>query len=105
MIFDEIDTGVSGRAASRIADRLRKVAAGRQVLCVTHLAQIAAAADSQLLVEKSLENEQTHTRVTLLDAAGREAEIARLIGGDLVSDATRASARELLAYYRSIHKE
>ncbi len=99
MIFDEIDTGVSGRAASRIADRLRKVATGRQVLCVTHLAQIAAAAGSHLLVEKSLDGGTTHTRVTPLDDAGRETEIARLIGGDLVTDATRASARELLAYY------
>ncbi len=99
MIFDEIDTGVSGRAASRIADRLRKVASGRQVLCVTHLAQIAAAANSHLLVEKSLDPGATYTRVTPLDDAGRETEIARLIGGDLITDATRASARELLAYY------
>ena len=99
MIFDEIDTGVSGRAASRIAERLRRVARGRQVLCVTHLAQIAAAANSHLLVEKSLENGQTHTRVTPLDEGGREAELSRLIGGDLITDATRLSARELLAYY------
>ena len=99
MIFDEIDTGVSGRAASRIAERLRRISNGRQVLCVTHLAQIAAAADRHLLVEKTLENGETRTRVTLLDPSGREAEIARLIGGELVSDATLASARALLAYY------
>ena len=66
---------------------------------MTHLAQIAAAANSHLLVEKSLENGQTHTRVTPLDEGGREAELSRLIGGDLITDATRLSARELLAYY------
>ena len=99
MIFDEIDTGVSGRAASRIAERLRRVSRGRQVLCVTHLAQIAAAANSHLLVEKTVDSDTTHTRVTPLDATGREAELSRLIGGDLVTDATRLSARELLDYY------
>ncbi len=99
MIFDEIDTGVSGRAASRIADRLRRVAAGRQVLCVTHLAQIAAAANCHLLVEKTADEESTYTRVTQLDGAARETELARIIGGDLVTDATRRSARELIAYY------
>ncbi len=99
MIFDEIDTGVSGRAASRIADRLRRVAAGRQVLCVTHLAQIAAAANCHLLVEKTADEVSTYTRVTQLDGAARETELARIIGGDLVTDATLRSARELIAYY------
>ena len=99
LVFDEVDTGVSGRAASRVAEKLRGIARVRQVLCVTHLAQIAAAANSHLLVEKSLDPGATHTRVTPLDDAGRETEIARLIGGDLITDATRASARELLAYY------
>ena len=99
MIFDEIDTGVSGRAASRIADRLRRVAAGRQVLCVTHLAQIAAAANCHLLVEKTADEESTYTRVTQLDGSARETELARIIGGDLVTDATLRSARELIAYY------
>ena len=99
MIFDEIDTGVSGRAASRIADRLRRVAAGRQVLCVTHLAQIAAAANCHLLVEKTADDMSTYTRVTQLDGSTRETELARIIGGDLVTDATLRSARELIAYY------
>lgn len=99
MIFDEIDTGVSGRAASRIADRLRRVAAGRQVLCVTHLAQIAAAANCHLLVEKTADETSTYTRVTQLDGSARETELARIIGGDLVTDATLRSARELIAYY------
>ena len=99
MIFDEIDTGVSGRAASRIADRLRRVAAGRQVLCVTHLAQIAAAANCHLLVEKTADETSTYTRVTQLGGSARETELARIIGGDLVTDATLRSARELIAYY------
>ena len=99
MIFDEIDTGVSGRAASRIADRLRRVAAGRQVLCVTHLAQIAAAANCHLLVEKTADEVSTYTRVTQLGGSARETELARIIGGDLVTDATLRSARELIAYY------
>ena len=99
IIFDEIDTGVSGRAASRIADRLRRVAAGRQVLCVTHLAQIAAAADCHLLVEKTADEESTYTRVTQLDPRQREAELARIIGGDLITEATLRSARELIAFY------
>lgn len=99
MIFDEIDTGVSGRAASRIADRLRRVAAGRQVLCVTHLAQIAAAANCHLLVEKTADDMSTYTRVTQLGGSARETELARIIGGDLVTDATLRSARELIAYY------
>ncbi len=99
MIFDEIDTGVSGRAASRIADRLRRVAQGRQVLCVTHLAQIAAAADCHLLVEKTSDENSTFTRVTELSGTAREDELARIIGGDVVTDATRRSARDLIAYY------
>ena len=99
MIFDEIDTGVSGRAASRIADRLRRVAAGRQVLCVTHLAQIAAAADCHLLVEKTSDESSTYTRVTSLTGEARESELARIIGGDVVTEATRRSARDLIAHY------
>ena len=99
MIFDEIDTGVSGRAASRIADRLRQVAQGRQVLCVTHLAQIAAAADCHLLVEKTAGEAAVYTRVTVLSGEARETELARIIGGDVVTDATRRSARDLIAHY------
>ena len=99
MIFDEIDAGVSGRAASRIADRLRRVAQGRQVLCVTHLAQIAAAADCHLLVEKTSEGGSTFTRVTELFGEARENELARIIGGDVLTEATRRSARDLIAHY------
>lgn len=98
MIFDEIDTGVSGRAAAKIAAKLRQVAAGRQVLCVTHLAQIAAAADHHFLIEKETDGVATFTRVTPLAGEARETEIARIIGGDVVTETTRSSARELIAH-------
>lgn len=98
MIFDEIDSGVSGRAANKIAGKLRQVAAGRQVLCVTHLAQIAAAADRHLLIEKSADAENTYTSVIPLSGDAREREIARMIGGAVITPATIASARELIAY-------
>ena len=101
MIFDEIDTGVSGRAANKLAVKLRQVAAGRQVLCVTHLAQIAAAADRHLLIEKQADAENTFTSVKALSGEIREQEIARMIGGAVITPATLASARELIAYARS----
>ena len=101
MIFDEIDTGVSGRAANKIAMKLRQVASGRQVLCVTHLAQIAAAADSHLLIEKNADDESTYTSVKPLSGEEREREIARLIGGSVITEATLASARELIAFAKS----
>ena len=98
MIFDEIDSGVSGRAANKIAAKLRQVSCGRQVICVTHLAQIAAAADSHFLIEKTLDNANTYTNVYPLDGAAREEEIARIIGGSVITDATRSSARELIEF-------
>ena len=98
MIFDEIDTGVSGRAANKLALKLRQVAAGRQVLCVTHLAQIAAAADRHLLIEKTADEENTFTSVKALSGPVREQEIARMIGGAVITPLTLASARELIAY-------
>ena len=98
IVFDEIDAGVSGRAANKIAVKLRQVAAGRQVLCVTHLAQIAAAADRHLLIEKNADAESTYTSVTPLSGDAREGEIARMIGGAVITPATLASARELIAY-------
>ena len=98
MIFDEIDTGVSGRAAGRIAWKLRQVAHGRQVICVTHLAQIAAAGDRHLLSEKSTDDSATYTSVTPLTGDARETELARIIGGDVVTETTLSSARELIDY-------
>ena len=96
MIFDEVDAGVSGRAAQKVAYKLWTVAKGRQVLCVTHLPQIAAMADTEFTVEKSVENERTYTSVLRLDAAGRRQELARLIGGSMITETTLAGAAELL---------
>ena len=98
MIFDEIDTGVSGIAAQRVAEKLYSVSKDRQVMCVTHLPQIAAMADRQYLVSKSESNGRTFTQVTLLDEEGRKNEIARLYGGDHITDTTlRAAAEQLSA--------
>ena len=96
-VFDEIDTGVSGVAASRVGERLWGIGRGRQVLCVSHLPQIAAMADAQYLIEKSERAGRTYTTVTELDRAGRRQEMARLIGGDSVTPLTLASAEEQLA--------
>ena len=98
MIFDEIDAGVSGRAANRIASKLQQVSKGRQVICVTHLAQIAASADCHFLIEKSSDISNTYTKVSRLDGVEREREIARIIGGDVITEATLSSARELIEF-------
>lgn len=100
MIFDEIDTGVSGRAAQKIGIKLQEISAHRQVLCVTHLSQIAVMADSHLLIEKKTEGERTSTSVTKLDADGRVREIARIMGGENPSDLMLDSAREQLEINR-----
>lgn len=97
-IFDEIDTGVSGRAAQRIGIKLKQISVGQQILCVTHLAQIAAYADRHLLIEKSSEQGRTFTRITPLDRPGRIRELARIMSGEAAGDAARVGAEELLAY-------
>ena len=96
-VFDEIDTGVSGVAASRVGEKLSGIGRGRQVLCVSHLPQIAAMADAQYCIEKSERGGRTYTTVSELDRAGRQRELARLIGGDNITDVTLASAEELLS--------
>ncbi len=96
-VFDEIDTGVSGVAASRVGEKLALTGRFRQVLCVSHLPQIAAMADSQYLIEKREKGGRTYTTVEELDRAGRRREIARLIGGDNITETTTASAEEQLA--------
>ena len=96
LVFDEVDTGVSGRAAQKVAEKMAHVARCKQVLCVTHLPQIAAMADAHFSVEKGEREGRTYTRVERLDRAGREAELARLMGGGAVSGALLQSARELL---------
>ncbi len=96
MIFDEVDAGVSGRAAQKVAEKLRTVAKGRQVLCVTHLPQIAALAEHHLLISKSERQGRTYTQVVPLDRAGRINELARMIGGAQITETTRKSAEEML---------
>ena len=82
MIFDEIDTGVSGKAAQKIGIKLRKIGEVRQVICVTHLSQIAVMAKNHLMIEKKIIDSRTETSVTSLDLDGRIAEIARIMGGE-----------------------
>ena len=96
LIFDEVDTGVSGRAAQKVAEKLRSVAAHKQVLCVTHLPQLAALANTHLLIAKSERDGRTFTSVTPLDIEGRKRELARLIGGTNITDTTLKSAEEML---------
>ena len=96
LVFDEVDTGVSGRAAQKVAEKMADVARHKQVLCVTHLPQIAAMADAHFSVEKGERGGRTYTRVERLDRSGREEELSRLLGGGAVSDALRRSAAELL---------
>ena len=96
LIFDEVDAGVSGRAAQKVAMKLRQVSKGRQVICVTHLAQIAAQADSHLLISKSVHNGKTYTQVDKLNQEGRKNELARIIGGLRVTQLQLQSAEEML---------
>ncbi len=96
LIFDEVDTGVSGRAAQRVAEKLKSVAAHKQVLCVTHLPQLAALADTHLLIAKSERDGRTYTTVTPLDVEGRKRELARIIGGTNITETTLKSAEEML---------
>ena len=95
-VFDEVDAGVSGRAAQRVAEKLQAMAKTRQVLCITHLPQIAAVADGHLLIAKTEREGRTFTKVTPLDREGRKREIARLIGGAVITETTLASAEEML---------
>ena len=96
LIFDEVDTGVSGRAAQKVAEKLRSVASHKQVLCVTHLPQLAALANTHLLIAKSERDGRTYTSVTPLDIEGRKRELARIIGGTNITETTLKSAEEML---------
>lgn len=97
LIFDEVDTGVSGRAAQRIAEKLKSLAKHKQVLCVTHLPQLAALADTHMLIAKSEHDGRTYTTVTPLDRKGRAMELARIIGGTHITETTLKSAEEMLS--------
>lgn len=96
VIYDEIDTGVSGLAAGRIGQLLHQTAKGHQVLCITHTPQVAAFADNQLLIQKNVRNDRTFTEIHTLDMDGRVEVLARMISGDKVSELSLASARELI---------
>lgn len=96
LIFDEVDTGVSGRAAQRIAEKLRQLAKHKQVLCVTHLPQMAALADTHMLISKSERGGRTFTSVMPLDLEGRKQELARIIGGANITETTLRSAEEMI---------
>ena len=101
VIYDEIDSGVSGKAASRIGEVLRQSAEGHQILCITHTAQIAALADCHLLIQKNIANERTYTEIHPLDEDGRVDALAHLISGDHVTELSRANAREMMEQTRN----
>lgn len=96
LIFDEVDTGISGSAAQKVGLKLRQAAEGHQVICVTHLAQIAALAQNHLLIQKKQQQDRTFTEITPLDAEGRANELARIMGGFPVTELMLENAREML---------
>ena len=96
LIFDEVDTGISGAAANKVGQKLKQVSRDRQVLCITHLAQMAALADHHLLISKHVEGERTFTQVKALDLEGRKREVARIIGGDSITQLQLEMAEEML---------
>ena len=97
MIFDEVDTGVSGRAAQKVAQKLAQVSRSKQVLCVTHLPQLAAMADTHFSVEKGERDGRTYTKVEALKPDRRKEEVARLTSGEEITTVALESAGELLA--------
>ena len=101
VIYDEIDSGVSGKAASRIGEVLKQSAQDHQILCITHTAQIAALADCHLLIQKNVANERTYTEIHPLDQEGRVDALAHIISGDHVTELSRANAREMLGLAES----
>src|SRR5699024_6257142 len=96
LLFDEVDAGVSGRAAQKVAEKLRSVSQNKQVLCVTHLPQLAALATTHCLIAKEERDGRTYTSVTPLDKEGRKRELARIIGGANITETTLKSAEEML---------
>lgn len=96
IIYDEIDTGVSGLAAERIGEKLKQTSTGRQVICITHTAQIAAQADTHLLIRKNVDQDRTYTEIEKLDTEHRIRELARMISGDKITEIALANAKEML---------
>ncbi|MFZ5823199.1 MAG: DNA repair protein RecN [Bacillota bacterium] len=105
LVFDEVDTGISGRAAQAVGEKLARIAGDRQVLCVTHLPQVASLADQHFLISKQVEGGRTTTRVLALDDEGRASEIARMIGGAEVTSYTMDAARDMLRRATSLKTE
>ena len=103
LIFDEVDTGVSGKAAQKVAEKLYSVSVGKQVLCVTHLPQLAAMADVHFSITKEERGGRTYTTVNPLDRQGRREELARLTGGAKITDTLLASAEEMLLASDAFH--
>ena len=95
MIFDEIDTGISGRTAQKVSEKMAKLARTRQVIAITHLAQIASMADAHFLIEKRVEEGSTRTHVRKLNEAQITEELARILGGARITDTVRKSAQEM----------
>ena len=104
LIFDEVDTGVSGRAAQKIGQKLRQASQGRQIICVTHLAQVAAFAQEHLLIEKSVRGQRTFTEVRALDDEERVRELARIMGGEDITETVLQSAREMIERAQAAQK-
>ena len=96
VIFDEIDTGISGTAADKVGTKLDQISKQRQIICVTHLAQIAAKANSHFLIQKNMDTESTETTVKYIEGEERVKEIARIISGGELTDSLKATAKELL---------
>ena len=101
VIYDEIDTGVSGLAAGRIGEKLKQTSQGRQVICITHTAQIAAFADEHLLIQKHVRGDRTFTEIHSLDESQRVKELARIISGDNITEIALANAREMMQIHRA----
>jgi len=100
LIFDEIDTGISGRTAQTVAQKLYSLSTSRQILCITHLPQLAAMADSHYVIEKSVKDENTFTSLAFIEEEARTTEMARMLGGVEVTDLTLRNAREMLSLAR-----
>lgn len=102
LIFDEIDTGISGITAGKVAEKMRFIGKSRQVICITHLAQIAAMADNHYLIQKSAEENSTHTSIQKLDEESSIQELARLLGGATITDSILQSAKEMKHFHVSV---
>ena len=101
LVFDEIDTGVSGRTSQKIGIKLRKVSEGGQVICITHSAQIAATAQTHFKISKGEKDGRTETALTLLEGEGRVDELSRIMGGIEITESVKNTAREMLREYNS----